>query len=118
MIQMLILAVLISTAAEAQERTTILRDKTGKVTGTIRASGPKSTAVEALAILCANSRCDSAGYAALLEQGPVLIPIRPVRPSQADTTRDSFKLHPLLPYVPTPSVQSVPLPYPTVRVIR
>ena len=102
--------------ATPQERVVVIRDRTGKVTGTLRSSGQRPTPAEGLAILCAGDRCDPRGYAALAEQEPVLIPIRGPRP-QAETP-DSFKLHPLPPYLPTPAVQSVPLPYPTVRVIQ
>jgi hypothetical protein len=114
---LLIVAVLISTAAQAQERVTILRDKNGRVTGAIRSSGPRPTAAEGLAILCAGGRCDPAGYAALASTEPQLIPIRSVQPPQADARPDAFKLHPLPPYQPCCDVQTVPLPEPTVRVI-
>ena len=65
-------------------------------------------------ILCPPGRCEPPPA---VDPEPVLIPIRAAHEPQAETV-DSFKLHPLPRYVPTPSVQSVPLPYPTVRVIR
>ncbi len=117
MIRVLLIVAVLTTTAEAQERVTILRDKAGKVTGTIRSSGPKPSPEEGLAILCAGDRCDPRGYASLAEQEPRLIPIRVQRAAPAAKAPDSFTLHPLPPYVRTPYKQSIPLPYPTVRVV-
>ena len=113
MVPLLLIAQL--SIAMPQERVVVLRDKaTGKITGSLRSSGPRPTPSEGLAILCPPGRCEPPPT---VDPEPRLIPIRVSREPQAANVPDSFRLYPLPGYQPTPSVQSVPLPEPTVRVI-
>jgi hypothetical protein len=113
---LVVVAVLAASAVHAQERVTVLRDRAGKVTGTIRASGPRPTAAEGLAIL-RNELDDMAArisIARAAQEGPVLRVLAvtraaaPPKPAEPVFTNWTY---------PGPSSVSVPLPYPTVQVV-
>jgi hypothetical protein len=112
MIRLVIVMLLVSSAAFAQERRVEIKNKEGKVTGVIVSQGPKPTPTEGLAILCSKGRCEPPPPAAPAEPALRVLAVtrQPSPPKPEEPRFTNFA-------GPSPSTVSVPLPYPTVHVV-